>query len=335
MKLKRIASFLLIFAMVLCFTPSAMAVQFVDVKAGDWFCDAVSWALRKNITNGTSATTFSPYETCTKAQILTFLWRAAGEEEPTTFCPFYDVSENDYYFEAAVWAYENGLTEGNLFSGNIPCTRADVVTYLWKLNGRPYAAPAAFADIMSGDPFETAVSWAVSEGITEGTGNGMFTPFGICTRGQIVTFLYRAFADVQPSEPIPTYGQAPSQYQAAQILYGLRDSYPEGTYWGIDSSYSSQALGLTYAGCAGFALYCSDLIFGDLPITEVHSDFDRIRPGDMVRDENTPHTVIVLEKNGDSLTVLEGNYNDTVHWERVMDRYSSAFYNFTVTTRYP
>ena len=335
MKLRRFGSILLILVMVLSFAPSVMAAQFVDVSAKDWFSDAVHWALREDITNGTTATTFSPYETCTRAQIITFLWRAAGEEEPITFCPFYDVSESDYYYDAAIWAYENELIEGNLFSGSEPCTRADVVTYLWKLNGRPYAAPASFVDILPGDPWGAAVSWAVAEGITEGTGGGMFTPFGICTRGQIVTFLHRAFAQKQTvSTQTPVFG-APTQTEAARILYSLKDSYPEGTYWGIDSSYSSQALNMTYSGCAGFALYCSDLIFGDLPITEVHSNFDRIKPGDMVRDENTPHTVIVLEKNGDSLTVLEGNYNDTVHWERVMDRTSSAFYNFTVTTRYP
>lgn len=325
--------------MVLGMVPSAMAAQFADVRDSDWFAKPVSWALRRDITNGTTATTFSPYETCTRAQIITFLWRAAGEEEPSVFCPFYDVSESDYYYKAATWAYENSLVEGYIFSGNGPCTRADVVTYLWKLEGMPYAAPASFADIMHGDPWEMAVSWAVSEGITEGTGNGMFTPFGICTRGQIVTFLYRAFekeAEQAPSEtPSANDPGSVSQSRAAQILNSLRASHPEGTYWGIDTTYSSEALGLAYAGCAGFALYCSDLIFGDLPISEVHSDFDRIKAGDMVRDVNGYHTVIVLEKRADSIVVVEGNYNGTVHWDRVMERYASEFYSFTVTTRYP
>ena len=91
---------------------------------------------------------------------------------------------------------------------------------------------------------------------------------------------------------------------------------------------------MTYSGCAGFALYCSDLIFGDLPITDVHSDFDRIRVGDMVRDEAGRHTVMVLEKHEDSIVVVEGNYNGTVHWYREIFRTDSEFYYFNVTTRY-
>lgn len=340
MKFRRLGSVFLILMLLLGFAPSVMAAQFVDVKDSDWFARPVSWALREDITNGTTATTFSPYETCTKAQIITFLWRAAGEERPTIFCPFFDVSGTDYYYEAAVWAFENGLVEGNLFSGNTPCTRADVVTYLWKLDGSPYVHATGFVDVTPGASYETAVSWAVGEGITEGTGNGMFTPSGICTRGQIVTFLYRAFVEApeaakEPAETQPLYGDELTQSNVAQTLYALKAEYPELAHWDIDSSYTSEALGLTYAGCAGFALMCSDLVFGDLPITEVHSDFDRIKVGDMVRDEAGYHTVLVLEKRQDSIVVVEGNYNGTVHWERVMDRSSSEFYNFTVTTRYP
>ena len=325
--------------MVLGMVPSAMAAQFADVKDSDWFSQSVSWALQKNITNGTTATTFSPYETCTRAQILTFLWRAVGEPEPATFCPFYDVTGGEYYEKAAIWAYEYGLVEGNLFSGSVPCTRADVVTYLWKLDGCPYAEPAAFVDVPATASYAQAVSWAVSNSITNGTGDSTFDPHGICTRGQIVTFLYRAFDhDSEPqTEEAPSYsgGGYVTQSQATDILNSLRTSYPEGTYWSIESSYTSDALQLSYAGCAGFALYCSDLIFGDLPISEVHSDFDRIKAGDMVRDVNGYHTVIVLEKRADSIVVVEGNYNGTVHWDRVMERYASEFYNFAVTTRYP
>ena len=191
MKFRRFGSFLLILIMVLSLTPSVMAAQFVDVGAGDWFSEAVSWALQEEITNGTTATTFSPYETCTGAQIITFLWRAAGEKEPTTFCPFYDVSESDYYCKAAVWAYENGLVEGNIFGGSEPCTRADVVTYLWKLEGKPKANPANFTDVAADASYAQAVAWAVKEGITLGNTATTFNPAGICTRGQIVTFLWR------------------------------------------------------------------------------------------------------------------------------------------------
>ncbi len=315
---------------------------FTDVREGDWFAEPVLWAVNESVTNGTTETTFSPNETCTRAQILTFLWRAAGEPEPLMFCPFYDVSADAYYCDPATWAYENGLVEGILFEGNAPCTRADVVTYLWKLSGRPTAAPAAFADVPAYASYSQAVSWAVENAITNGTGNGMFSPQNTCTRGQIVTFLYRAFVenDTRTTAPESDRGTEQSdgnvsQSDAAQILYGLLDTYPEGTWWDIDTSYTSEALNMAYSGCAGFALYCSDLIFGDLPITEVHSDFDKIKVGDMVRDEAGRHTVMVLEKQENSIIVVEGNYNDTVHWYREIYRTDPEFYNFTVTTRYP
>lgn len=315
---------------------------FTDVREGDWFTEPVLWAVNESVTNGTTETTFSPNETCTRAQILTFLWRAAGEPEPLMFCPFYDVPVDAYYCDPATWAYENGLVEGILFEGSAPCTRADVVTYLWKLSGRPTAAPAVFADVPAYASYSQAVSWAVTSGITNGTGAGLFTPSGICTRGQIVTFLYRAFVenDTRTTAPESVWETAPSdgnvsQSTAAQILYGILDTYPEGSRWDIDSSYTSEPLKMAYSGCAGFALYCSDLIFGDLPITDVHSDFDRIKVGDMVRDEAGRHTVMVLEKQENSIIVVEGNYNGTVHWYREMYRTDPEFYNFTVTTRYP
>lgn len=327
--------------MVLNLLSVAAAAQFVDVSDGDWFAQPVSWALRNNITKGTTETTFSPYETCTRAQILTFLWRASDEPEPEIFCPFYDVYEAEYAYDAAIWAYENGLVEGNLFSGTTPCTRADVVSYLWKLAGSPYAETAFFYDVPAAAAYSQAVSWAVGEGVTNGMGNGMFKPFDICTRGQIVTFLYRAFVETDAmgggvkTEEVKVSDGSVSQDDAAAILYGVESTYPEGTFWSIDSSYSSEALNMIYSGCAGFALYCSDLVFGDLPVSEVHSDFDRIKVGDMVRDEAGRHTVIVLEKNPDSIVVVEGNYNDTVHWNREIWRTDPEFYNFTVTTRYP
>ena len=343
MNLKRFGSVLLILAMILGLLAfSVSAAQFADVAPGDWFAQAVTWALDNNITNGTSETAFSPYETCTKAHIITFLWRAAGEPEPSIFCPFYDVTEGEYYDDAAAWAYENALVEGVLFDGTSPCTRADVVTYLWKLAGSSYESLASFYDVPAMASYSAAVSWAVRHGITNGTGDGQFTPNGICTRGQIVTFLYRAFVqtgamrqstpDIAVEERLYT---DVSEETAAEILYDVERIYPEGSYWGIDSSYTSDALQMTWAGCAGFALYCSDLVFGDLPISEVHSDFDRIKVGDMVRDQSGSHTVVVLEKNENSVVVVEGNYNDVVHWNRVMNRTDPEFYNFTVTTRYP
>ncbi|MBQ9968100.1 MAG: S-layer homology domain-containing protein [Oscillospiraceae bacterium] len=340
-RIGRAGSCLLILAILMSLlSVSIFAVGgFTDVRDGDWFAEPVLWAVDDGITNGTTALTFSPNDTCTRAQILTFLWRAAGEPTPLMYCPFYDVAADAYYCEPAAWAYENGLVEGMLFEGSAPCTRADVVTYLWKLSGSPYAAPAAFADVPAYASYSQAVSWAVGNAITNGTGNGLFSPQNTCTRGQIVTFLYRAFVENEAQTAAPSW-EAPAsggitQSYASEILQGLLSTYPEGTWWDIETSYTSTVLNMTYSGCAGFALYCSDLIFGDLPITEVHSDFDRIKVGDMVRDESGRHTVMVLEKQTDSIIVVEGNYNDTVHWYRQMYRTDPEFYNFTVTTRYP
>lgn len=337
----RIGACLLILTMaVSLFSVGAFAVGgFTDVREGDWFAEPVLWAVDDGITNGTTATTFSPNDTCTRAQILTFLWRAVGEPTPELYCPFYDVTSDAYFYEPAIWAYENGLVEGVLFEGDLPCTRGDVVTYLWKLEGCPSSAPAAFMDVPAYASFAQAVSWAVSNAITNGTGNGLFSPQDTCTRGQIVTFLYRAFEEndtytAESDREAPLSGGV-SQSYAAQILQGVLSTHPEGTWWDIESSYASAALNMAYSGCAGFALYCSDLIFGELPVTEVHSDFDRIKVGDMVRDVNGYHTVIVLEKHDDRIVAVEGNYNDTVHWNRVIYRTDSEFYNFTVTTRYP
>lgn len=160
---------------------------FTDVKTGDYFADPVLWAVEKKITAGTSATTFAPNATCTQSQILTFLWRAKGEPKPTG-----TVSGTQYYATAAQWAKEQGLTDN--FSAEADCTRAMVVTYLWKLAGSPKTGTSDFTDIPANADYAQAVAWAVEQGITSGTGNGRFSPNSTCTRGQIVTFLYRAFA---------------------------------------------------------------------------------------------------------------------------------------------
>lgn len=160
---------------------------FTDVKTGDYFADPVLWAVEKKITAGTSATTFAPNATCTQSQILTFLWRAKGEPKPTG-----TVSGTQYYATAAQWAKEQGLTDN--FSAEADCTRAMVVTYLWKLAGSPKTGTSNFTDVSANADYAQAVAWAVEQGITSGTGNGQFSPASACTRGQIVTFLYRAFA---------------------------------------------------------------------------------------------------------------------------------------------
>lgn len=160
--------------------------KFTDVAPDGFYLDAVAWALEKKITTGTSDTAFSPDVTCTQGQILTFLWRAKGEPAPTGA-----VSGDEYYAKPAQWAAEQGLTDD--FSANADCTRAMVVTYLWRLAGSPKAASSSsFTDVP--DTLADAVSWAAEQGITTGTSETTFSPDITCTRGQIVTFLYRDMA---------------------------------------------------------------------------------------------------------------------------------------------
>ncbi len=166
---------------------------FSDVKTGSYCADAVVWAVEKGITNGTTATTFSPNATCTTAQILTFLWRANGSPEMSGTNPFSDVAPGSFCYEAALWAAKKGLVSGSTFNGNAPCTRAATVTYLWKLAGKP-AGSANFSDVPAGASYAQAAAWAVREGITTGTTATTFSPNSTCTRGQIVTFLYRDMA---------------------------------------------------------------------------------------------------------------------------------------------
>lgn len=175
--------------------PAVGPTGFLDVPAGAYYTEAVDWAVGQGIASGTGADKFSPDLTCTTAQILTFLWRANGSPAPTIANPFADVAADAYYSDAAVWAYEKGLVSGPAFDGDAPCTRSATVTYLWKLAGEPSAAAVFFTDVDADAGYAQAVSWAVQEGITAGTGSTTFSPDTICSRGQIVTFLYRDLAD--------------------------------------------------------------------------------------------------------------------------------------------
>ena len=173
---------------------------FVDVAGDAYYAPAVEWALKNDITNGTSATTFSPNAGCTRGQIVTFLWRAAGCPEPkSSVNPFTDVEEGAYYSKAVLWAVENGITDGTgdgtTFSPDLTCTRDQTVTFLWRAAGKPaVTADKSFADVSADAWYATAVAWAVENGITDGTGDGTtFSPADDCTRAQIVTFLYRFF----------------------------------------------------------------------------------------------------------------------------------------------
>ena len=169
---------------------------FVDVATGSYYEDAVDWAVGNGITQGTDATHFSPDGICTRAQAVTFLWRAAGSPKPETrTMPFTDVPAGSYYYDAVLWAVENDITKGTsdtTFSPNMTCTRAQIVAFLWRSEKSPAAGTAnPFADVKSTAYYADAVLWAVKENITRGTTNTTFSPDADCTRSQIVTFLWR------------------------------------------------------------------------------------------------------------------------------------------------
>ena len=170
-------------------------LSFTDVSEEDYFYAPVQWAVGQSITNGTTRTTFSPNNPCTRSHVITFLCRANGCPEPIEKQnPFFDVPQNAYYEKASRWAYERGLETGTQFAGSTPCTRAGAVIYFWKLAGRPKIEESGFRDVSSDSPYAQAVAMAVQRGITNGTTKDTFSPERVCTRGNIVTFLWRYYA---------------------------------------------------------------------------------------------------------------------------------------------
>ena len=170
-------------------------LAFTDVAATSPYYDGIEWAVDEGITNGTTATTFAPYQNCTRAQIITYLWRAAGSPEPASMEPAYtDVTDTSlYFFKAVQWASEQGLVEGETFDPYAGCTRAMAVYFMWVAADSPEAAASSFTDVAADADYAGAVNWAVAQGVTLGTGDGStFSPDTVCQRGQIVTFLYRA-----------------------------------------------------------------------------------------------------------------------------------------------
>ena len=177
-----------------------MVISFEDVPDGAYFFDAVQWAVKNGITNGTSETTFRPNNNCTRAQAVTFLWRAAGCPTPeTSELPYEDVVKGSYYEKAVLWAVENGITNGTsatTFRPEAVCTRAQIVTFLWRFMDMPEAgATNPFTDVAQDAYYMDAVLWAVENGITNGTSATTFRPEAVCTRAQIVTFLYRCIGE--------------------------------------------------------------------------------------------------------------------------------------------
>lgn len=179
--------------------PTKPAHSFDDVPAGAYYEEAVAWAAEKGITEGTSANTFAPKALCTRAQVVTFLWRAAGCPEPQNAGSFADVTAGSYYAKAVAWAIENGITGGTgdgMFSPDAVCTRAQAVTFLYRASSAADASGStSFSDVDADAYYAAAVRWAEQNGITGGIGGGLFGSDLDCTREQIVTFIFRMMAD--------------------------------------------------------------------------------------------------------------------------------------------
>ena len=171
-------------------------LDFADVSTDAYYYEAVKWAAKKGITGGIGNGLFGPNQPCTRAQIVTFLWRAAGSPEPKSMSSFSDVSADSYYAKAVAWAVENGITTGTgdgKFSPDATCTRAQSVTFLFRAIGKLVDSKAEFSDVLTDSYYANAVAWAVENGVTNGIGDGLFGPDNSCTRAQIVTFLFRAY----------------------------------------------------------------------------------------------------------------------------------------------
>ena len=177
------------------------AASFADVEEDAYYAPAVKWAVENGVTSGTGADTFSPDQACTRAQIVTFLWRAAGSPAPVSGeMPFEDVRADAYYYKAVQWAIENGITSGTsatAFAPDLVCTRAQIATFLWRAQDSVEIenAEMVFSDVSASAYYYDAVLWAVENGITNGTSAASFSPDQACTRAQCVTFLWKAMAD--------------------------------------------------------------------------------------------------------------------------------------------
>lgn len=247
--MKKICVCLMFIAVCLCLCPPAYAAAFTDVKDSDYFADAVAWGVEKGIVNGTSATEFSPDQDCTEAEILTFIHRYAGSPEASSSISVPGVQAGSFYAGAVAWAWEQEIAGGTSFDAQTPCTRSTAVEYLWRMAGSPAAEKAGFTDVPSDASYAQAVAWAVKEGITTGSSATTFSPSSICSRGQIITFLYRAASDEpvglanNETDPRGTSAQAVEPPTIADV-----DTIAEGhaftlTWWsnaGPDATYDCE-----------------------------------------------------------------------------------------------
>lgn len=190
--LRRLISIFLASALSIGTSINVFGTMLEDVPAHKWYAEPIFWAVENGIASGTSKTTFSPNQTCTKAQVLTFLWRACGSPMIEMDNPFWDIDNSKYYYRAALWAYEKGMQAGDYFEANEPCTRSMAVRFMWQVAGSPQQSQdTPFSDVIRSQNYTQAVVWAVKEGIVSGTSPTTFSPYNCCTRAEIMAFLYR------------------------------------------------------------------------------------------------------------------------------------------------
>lgn len=314
------------------------STAFTDVPADAYYAQAVAWAVEQGVTTGTTPTTFSPADTVTRSQAVTFLWRAAGEPEPeSTVSPFRDVQDpGAYYYKAVLWAAEQDITIGvgdGYYGTEETLSYEQILTFLCR---------AAGADASGADWSDKAQAWAAEQGITDGI---TFVDTAGCPRSDVVYFLWRQLSGTGEDTPEPPVEdpsvQGPTEQEVYDAIIALKTDYPEGMRWTNDDYYRSAAMGRGGYGCEAFALICSDTAFGDLPVRYYYPEayspdqlYDMLRVGDMIRI-NESHTVVVLEKYDDHIVITEGNYNSSIHWGRTMTRSSLEASYFWVRTRYP
>ena len=228
--IKRLCVILLATVMIVCMSPavSASQVDFADVTASDYFFDAVAWAVDKAVAKGLTENEFGPYIGCARGHVVTFLWRMAGSPEPSNNNnPFADVAADQYYSKAILWAVESGITNGmteTTFEPDGVCTRGQIVTFLWRYYDTPTTEndEHTFSDVFGAEYFYKAVLWAVENGITNGMTETTFESNATCTRGQVVTFLYRAKELAQPKKPghSHTYGEWVTDWVTTSYMEG-------------------------------------------------------------------------------------------------------------------
>ncbi len=339
----------------------AAGPAFSDVPAAHWAYASIERAYADGILTGTSydAQTgdrrFSPGGTLTMAEFLTVVVRTAfaGEVEPAApgepwYAPYTAVA-------AAHSLTAAPLTEAELARSINRFQMAEVLANLMTATGSAVSEQnRAEAQARIGDwdqvpeQYQDAVASVFSLGILTGVdGAGTFAGTGTMDRAQCAAIYVRIMDalfgmgdpeegdEPAPDQPLLANGTAITDDNIRAIIYGLQKDYPEGMPWTNDNVYTSEAVRVIGHGCEGFALICSDAVFGGYPVSRTHSDFDSVKVGDLLRINHNTHTVIVLEKRADSVIVAEGNYNSSIHWGREIGRQALLDGEFVVRTRYP